>query len=61
VTQAVVTLDAQSRKDLEALGPPPGMPSTGQPTGWLLPGMLGLLALGLGLAGLALRARRPVR
>jgi hypothetical protein len=61
VTHAKTTLDAQTRQDLEALGPPPGMPTTGQPAGWLLPGGLGLLALALGLGGLALRRRRLAR
>jgi hypothetical protein len=61
VTHAKVALDAQTRQDLEALGPPPGMPTTGQPAGWLLPGGLGLLALVLGLGGLALRRRRFAR
>jgi hypothetical protein len=61
VTHAEVQLDAQTVKDLEALGPPPGMPSTGQPAAWLLAGLLALAALGAGLAGLTLRARRSAR
>jgi hypothetical protein len=61
VTHAEVTLDAQTRQDLAALGPPPGMPTTGQPAGWLLPGGLGLLALLLGLGGLVLRRHHAAR
>jgi hypothetical protein len=63
VTHAVIITDAQTRKDLEALGPPPGMPTTGQPAEWFLPGMvvLALAALGLAIAGLALRVRGGAR
>lgn len=61
VTHAVTQIDPQTRQDLLALGPPSGMPSTGDPSGWLLPGLLGLLALGLACGGLTLRARRSAR
>ena len=60
-THAVVNVDAQTRKDLEALGPPPGMPTTGQPGEWLVPGALALAALGLAIAGLTLRVRGAAR
>jgi hypothetical protein len=65
VTHAVVNLDAQTRKDLEALGPPPGMPRTGQSADWVLPPGLAVAvaAAGIALCGvaLALRTRRRAR
>jgi hypothetical protein len=61
VTHAETQIGAQTLKDLEALRPQPGMPSTGLPAAWLLPGLLALAALGAGLTGLTLRAHRSAR
>jgi hypothetical protein len=57
ITHAVVSADAQTRKDLEALGPPPGMPRTGQRTELSL-AILALASSGLLVAGMLLRLRR---
>jgi hypothetical protein len=63
VRHAVVSLDEQSRKDLEALGPPPGMPRTGEPVEWPLPAglVVAVAAASLALGALALLVRRATR